>query len=678
MRPLLPALLGLTLALSACGGGNRTAGTGGVTNRPPVANAGADQTVAELTTVILAGSATDPDSGQTLSYAWTQTAGRTVTLNNANAATANFVAPDVAPGAPELLTFQLSVSDGNGGNSSDTTNVTVEEPPPTVTISGKVRYQFVPPHPNCAGLNYGANQPPRPIRQATVQVVDAGTRAVIDSAVSDNAGDYAFTISPNTMVFLRVRAELIRSGAIPSWNVEVRNNTANTGSPLAQRPLYVLDSAPFDSGLTDSTRNLTAATGWNGSGYTPGARAAAPFAILDAIFSGMSAVLAADPQANFPPLDAFWSVNNSTVQGAGTFDENVASGEIGNSFYTGDKLFLLGKEDDDTEEFDDHVVVHEWGHYFEDNFSRSDSIGGPHGLGDSLDMRLAFGEGWATAFSGIGLNNAIYCDTGGPGQGIRQLRIDIENGRFGTEGWYNEISVMNLLYDLWDTRNDGLDTGSLGFGPIYDVLTGTQVGSPAFTSIFSFAAQLKLQNPAQAAFINTLLGDHNITGPGMDIHGSNEANDHGGVPDVLPVHTTIVPDGSTIPICSNEQFDGNFDGNKLSTHRFLRMTVTNPSPLTFTVITTTAMPNPDDPADVHDQSDPDLRYYLNGQIQNRVVGNPPVIQGLSGDANQEIFTTPNVVAAGDYVIDLHEFRYEDDMSPANYPSRTCFDVTISP
>jgi hypothetical protein len=56
-------------------------------------------------------------------------------------------------------------------------------------------------------------------------------------------------------------------------------------------------------------------------------------------------------------------------------------------------MFLLGKEDVDTDEFDTHVVVHEWGHYFESAVSRSDSPGGNHALGDLLDARLAFGEG---------------------------------------------------------------------------------------------------------------------------------------------------------------------------------------------------------------------------------------------------------------------------------------------
>ena len=50
-------------------------------NVVPTVNAGPDQTVNGGTTVALAGSATDPDTGQTLSYQWTQVSGTPVTLN---------------------------------------------------------------------------------------------------------------------------------------------------------------------------------------------------------------------------------------------------------------------------------------------------------------------------------------------------------------------------------------------------------------------------------------------------------------------------------------------------------------------------------------------------------------------------------------------------------------------
>ncbi len=549
-------------------------------------------------------------------------------------------------------------------------------PPPQaiVTISGKVQYEFVPPvllgNGSCDGLDYAATVT-RPIRQVTVEIVNNGNGAVIDATVSSDAGDYSLSVAENTMVFLRVRAELQRTGPNPSWSVEVRNNTANIGSPLASRPLYVLDGGAFDSGTANMTRNLTATTGWDGASYTS-VRASAPFAVLDTIYAAMAAILAVDSVANFAPLDAFWSINNTSSAPNGT---DIDSGEIGTTFYRGDidALFLLGMEGVDTEEFDDHVVVHEWGHYFEDNFSRSDSIGGPHALGESLDMRLAFGEGWATALAGIALNNPLYCDTAGAGQG-GGFGFDIEDVAVGSDGWYNEISIINLIYDLWDTNNDGADNGSVGFGPIYEVMAGPQATTPAFTSIFSFAAELRDRNPGQAAFIDTILNDHNIAVAGIDIYGSTETNDHGGAADVRPIYADV-PIGTQFKICSNSQFDNGRDGNKLAAYRYLILDVNPPSALTFTVendAPSTPTMGFDCSADQNDpenqaHSDPDIGIYQNGSM---------VWGGFSCEPNREVTTSP--VLSGRYVLEVVEFRYLDEDSPGGFPEQTCFDITIAP
>ena len=95
-------------------------------NQPPTANAGADQSVDEGMTVNLPGSGTDPD-GTIASYSWIQTVGPTVTLSNANTAMAGFTAPLVS--ANTLLTFQLTVTDNQGGTDTDTVNVTVNDMP---------------------------------------------------------------------------------------------------------------------------------------------------------------------------------------------------------------------------------------------------------------------------------------------------------------------------------------------------------------------------------------------------------------------------------------------------------------------------------------------------------------------------------------------------------------------
>ena len=93
-------------------------------NTAPVANAGADQTVAESAAVTLdAGASTDPDS-QTLTYAWTQTTGTNVTLSSAAAAKPTFTAPSgLSDNA--ALTFRLTVTDAGGLTATDTVTVTV-------------------------------------------------------------------------------------------------------------------------------------------------------------------------------------------------------------------------------------------------------------------------------------------------------------------------------------------------------------------------------------------------------------------------------------------------------------------------------------------------------------------------------------------------------------------------
>ncbi len=92
-------------------------------NAPPLANAGADQTVAESATVTLDGSASADGDGDVLGYAWTQTAGPLVSLTGANTAQPSFVAPQVGA-AGATLRFELSVSDGQAA-SSDSVDVFV-------------------------------------------------------------------------------------------------------------------------------------------------------------------------------------------------------------------------------------------------------------------------------------------------------------------------------------------------------------------------------------------------------------------------------------------------------------------------------------------------------------------------------------------------------------------------
>ncbi len=91
-----------------------------VTNRDPVPNAGIDQTAAVDSLVTLNGSASfDPD-GDPKTFAWTQTSGPGVMLRGADTATPTFTPTVIA-----VYSFQVRVSDNDGGSATDSTTVNV-------------------------------------------------------------------------------------------------------------------------------------------------------------------------------------------------------------------------------------------------------------------------------------------------------------------------------------------------------------------------------------------------------------------------------------------------------------------------------------------------------------------------------------------------------------------------
>ena len=131
-------------------------------NTAPTAEAGADRTVQTTlasTTVTLDGSASADEDGDALDYAWTQTAGDSVTLVNASSALAEFTLAQVT--ATRTLTFELTVSDGLA-SATDTVTITVQPA--------------------------GANRAPV-ITLATARTVTEGDAVTITATVSDPDGD---------------------------------------------------------------------------------------------------------------------------------------------------------------------------------------------------------------------------------------------------------------------------------------------------------------------------------------------------------------------------------------------------------------------------------------------------------------------------------------------------------
>ncbi len=425
--------------------------------------------------------------------------------------------------------------------------------PGAYSLSGTLAYEFVPYDHSRGGLMYGDTYE-RPIRGVSVHLVDALEGTEIDSMVVGDDATYAFAWEGTNYVELRVYAQT------ESPSIRVEDNTHGDS-------LWVVASETLNA-LERSTYDFVATTGWSGTAYV-GTRAAAPFSILDAAYTAARRFIDETvPPPDFPPLRINWSPGNRPESG------EVEQGQISTSHWDGEELYILGKENQDTDEFDTHVIVHEWGHYFESNISRSDSIGGAHTTGDVLDPRVALGEGWGNGLSAMILDpDSIYTDSYGNKQAYG-FEFDMEDNFTSSAhhpGWYSEESIQAILYDLYDAANEDHDNLELGLQPIYEVLIGEHKDTAAFTTIFSFIANLKELYPEHADAIDEIVTYHTANGTyGIDPIQDDWANGethNGNVDGALPLYIEASI-GDTLEL----NFIGGTDANKLAQNRYVVFT----------------------------------------------------------------------------------------------------------
>ena len=418
------------------------------------------------------------------------------------------------------------------------------------------------------------------VKGAVVELLDRkASDAVLMQTQTDATGNYVFSgLEAGKTVRVRVKAQLLSTRATgsttgPQWNIAVRDNTS-VGNP---KTVYSLDAPDITAVAGANTVNLNAAVGFDSTGKADASgagRQSAPFSILEVVHTALVKIQETDANLSLPDLNVYWSPANVGASGDKT------KGQITTSHYARGGLmpgvFILGKADVDTDEFDQGVIGHEFGHYLQNQLSYSDSPGGAHVHGDFKDASLAYSEGYGTAIGGLLSGSPYYIDSSGPrqgGGGVTDLGKPTPAGK--RKGFYSEESVAYVMYQM-GVRH--------GFAPVWRAVSAMRAHHHSAT-LFAFLNHFVLANPSLP--IADVLAAENIRSthalgqlpagsspdPAIDATASKGAGDLEAV--YIPVALNPVPAQASAalageanaPFCVNRNLKGARNANGLGMHR---------------------------------------------------------------------------------------------------------------
>jgi hypothetical protein len=344
--------------------------------------------------------------------------------------------PAIEPGF-----VNLRIRGTNGESAPTVLRVLPADDAPVQTITGGAFYQKIPV--TDAGLDL-SHPVMIPIRSARVEVVDRSLQAIVAVSETDSNGQFRVPVPLESDLTVRVVSRL-RSG-----DLRVADNTNGNA-------LYSI-TADVDARQTIAKVIIA-----------DNSRLSGAFNILEMVQRSNDALRMADLAVVPPPLAIFWSIRNTSRSG------NTAQGLVGTTYFnfTNNTAFVLGDRAVDSDEFDDSVIIHEYAHLLAVRFSRDDSPGAAHGLGDMLDPRVAWSEGWANFFSSAVRNDAAFRDSLGP-NGISILKYDLEDNvppEDKQPGYWSEASVDGLLWDLYDDHVDAGDEVQFPLSTIWNAFT---------------------------------------------------------------------------------------------------------------------------------------------------------------------------------------------------------------
>ena len=392
----------------------------------------------------------------------------------------------------------------------------------------------------------------RPIRYAEVRVSSAAG-AIVQCAETDANGQFSL--------------KLPSDGASYTVAVASRaNNSHNTA--------YVMDT-PTNATFYSLSTTVTASGSPSVSltALATGDLLGGAFNILDQILNAQEYIRTQSSNCNvgasvnyYPDCQPLTTVPLVNVYWSAGLSPGVYYGISGGiSFYlNGQKeLYILGGVSGDTDvsdmdHFDNSVIIHEYGHFIEDQFGRPDSPGGSHNGNSIIDPRLAWGEGWSNFFqaavTGIPYYRDTYghaqCTAGGSCTGVNFNEfLDPTGGSYNDkptagatgEGNFREFSVSRLL---WQVVKPG---GVSRFSEIWTALNGPTKGTGVVTDRYKSIGRFHVIQQANSGHSDwTAIRNNELQVGDLSVYGTPITTASGCSPSSVPmtISKTSSDDGS--------------------------------------------------------------------------------------------------------------------------------------
>ena len=153
-------------------------------------------------------------------------------------------------------------------------------------------------------------------------------------------------------------------------------------------------------------------------------------------------------------------------------------------------IYLLGVTggNSDPDEFDDDVILHEFGHLAIEAFSKDHSAGGSHSIQSKIDLRLAWSEGAATWVSCAIRGNSTYVDSTGSLSGTKTLANSYDNSvpsSLSKEAG-NEVAVTYVLLKAASENSDKTVVDVLsGFRALPSSLSNEHISMDTFHDLWT-------------------------------------------------------------------------------------------------------------------------------------------------------------------------------------------------